>query len=353
MTITKKEIFRLSVFVCSFFIAFAFTPTKEFDLYRYYEFYDNINVNQPVTDFFSEVQQVNFDFIYYLTLFFAKTNNIDKTFINGWFFAFYYYVTLLIVDSHVTKAKNLPFRRSWQLLLIPLLVAPPIYTLSISRTVASLGFFILSIYLYSNGKRAFSLISFFGALMTHIGMAIYALPLSLIIIAGRNIIWGWGYKLLYVAIFFICLFSFYWLDGTLAFIGSLSFFDTFSRYSTYLGSSTAIFHDLAYYDYWVAAYLLTVGFLLFLSINIHNKYTLAAGYILLFFATSINYSTMLTQRTMMIFPAFLGILLFEASSQLRSSKARLLANGVLLASIFFISINILGYRVILYRSFFY
>lgn len=334
-------------------LAYLYNPSSDFDLYRYYDFYNGIDTRQGVFDFVMEIHDVNFDFLYFISFYLVKIFGASERLVTSFYCTFYFLNSFLLVYFYgrycAPKVKEWVFLYSCSLVV---LAVPLLYVFSISRTVAALSLFCTSLLFVLSKQRIYAALLLAFSCLTHIGLVLYFIPVYYICSQRFCFLWGWKNKVAFVLLFIALLTSFYWVEYLSGFLSDTGLFDSGSRYYQYLKPSTLIFDDLPIYDVALLLFSMCFGLLLFLMINQHNGFTMAAGYYLLFFAASIGYSTMLAQRTLMVFSPFLGILFFEALGKTYRPKYSFLINGFYLSSFALFVLNIYGYRVYFSESFF-
>lgn len=344
--------FYAFLFFVNFFLFFAFgyifNPPSEFDLYRYYEQARTDIATYNFYELVEKTRDINFDFIYTVILYlFAKFDGL--AIVNGIFVACYY-TALLKISKDYLSVKDLYSR--FKLLIFftaSVIIIPVIYALAISRTVAALYFFAISLYLFERKSVGLSVIFLLLSAFTHIGISIILFPIYFIFVFNFNFKFSIFKKLIFITLVVGLLSSASWLNSVLGMFDDLFFFDDYSRYASYLSYSSSIFDDLAYYDVLPIVWVLIVFFFLLLSLHEINKYTFSIYYLMVLMAMFINSSTMLTQRVFMIFPFFLSVLLVE---NLSVHKSVYVPYIVLLVTAFIFFINFFGYRAFLLESFF-
>lgn len=333
-----------------FFLGFFYIPAQDFDLHRYYEFYDRFDERLDFIVSLKDVVEYNLDFIYFLTFMLLKQLGWSANLANGLYVSLYYTSLIKLISSYGLGVSR---RKVLMAMMFSVLSVPIIYSLSISRTVAALSFFFIALRFDFKKNYSLCFLMFAIALFTHIGMVLYMAPVYLVLKSSPYLRWTKAFGFIYVTLMVLALTSMSWINQALGVVSGIGFFESYSRYLVYLEQTTSIFDDLSYYDVAPILVFFVFGVYMFLRLDRQTPYTITAGFLLLVLGLFLNSSTMFAQRTVMVIAPFFGFLFLEFVRQAKSEICGISKVGFVsvVAVLSVYAINLFGYRSFLAESF--
>ena len=168
------------LFVCIIIVlSYTMKPTVWLDLFRYYQYSEEIPIELSILDYISYELNIHVDFIYYLCLFLVKKANIPVQTVTSVFSCMYYIQIIYIIEYYRKRYRDRQYSVPVSLLMImsTLMVCGPLLVLTISRQLSAICFLLSALISYLN-RKYFLMCSFvLIALMTHVGVFIFLLVL--------------------------------------------------------------------------------------------------------------------------------------------------------------------------------
>lgn len=355
--IYNPVIVKFLIFMFFATIGYFYKPDQTMDLYRYYEFYENIDTNIGYFQFIYEAYSTNIDFIYFFSMFLSKKLGMGPNIVTAFFIGLFFNQLSVLFSSALKKEKlNLPTSAIVLVFLYATLSSPVVTTLSISRNMAALCFLLISFNALSynkNYKKA--LIFSITAVFTHIISILFIFFSTLTNrlklfretdALSRN-----------VALVIFCLLSF--VFSKLLTFASVSFdfggFGRFERYDVYLDSESDVylstFAVLAYQD--VALILTSFAIFMFglLRLKRYSGSDWISYYTVIMLSGTLGYSNAMTQRTLLFAIPLQGLLALRVLAQeYEMRRVSHAYHGILIAGVVVSLLNIYSYRYFLFLA---
>lgn len=309
----------LLIFLCCFIIVFSFKCPAALDIIRYYESAQSavqsyINVEDYV---FLQISE-NVDFIYTSILFIFAKYGISLDIVTSLIISFYYiFIAKIICKVAETKFNKIIF-------LYAILSAPLVWVITISRNVAAFTLFYVAVYYLINHDFKRCLIFCILSIFTHISLIVYVLLLALSYLFEKNNVLNIRVRnIVLIAIIIIA----YFMPLSLDYLNvHFSNFLSGSRYEDYLYTSRSAILETSNLGIGdkipiIFIYLLSI-ILLLLDKNKSFLYWFYY-FIIILLSFAIHSNIMMTQRYILILPAFIGVALFSIRSRMQSQSGYL------------------------------
>lgn len=304
-------------FSISFFLgilAYLFVPDIAFDTYRYYE---NALYLQKDLDVFAFVGfnfLRTFDFIYYLLQYFCIAFEIPIQFLTGISVGFLYFQSYQILEI-INLNSNLKIKSfNYFVLSIVILFSVSFITVfSIGRNVTAFMFFSFALKYLLLDKKKLSILYLIFSLFTHIGLILYLVIFYIgFYFPAKRI--KYFYKIIASISILLFLTSQYFIGVLFSVLDALYFLKSDYNYNKYLEITdfTNVFgFTLGLGD--KVMMISTSVLLLFSFFFIRDKKPIVTGglFLFLWLMTSMGFSQMYVQRTLLILIPFQGIIGFE------------------------------------------
>ncbi len=350
------------VALISAIIGFFFVSSPELDLIRYYEYVETFDTKTPILDFILDNFHNNLDFIYYLAFFIIKNIGLNKEIVTALFMGLFYgqIIYFLILSEKIFKVKskiNLVLIEAFAIFSVT-----PIYTLTISRNAAALSIFFTGLCFLIQGKNIKTTLFFIFSMFTHVVMIVYLLlfvifyNLNITILFGRK-----NRNILLIVMTFIGLKSKQWIDVFFEYFLTLPIFTKFTRYGEYfekdeltgLNKNNIITDSLSYTDtipIFYNAMILLIGLMIIKKYN--HKIIWTAYFFYIFLVISLGFSTMWTERIIMLLMPFQGVVALAVLSENNNNKNFIFIYKTLITfSVIMCFLNLYSYREVLRMSF--
>lgn len=168
------------LFICIIIVlSYSIKPTVWLDLFRYYQYSEEIPIELSILDYISYELSIHVDFIYYLCLFFVKKANIPVQVVTCVFSCMYYIQIIYIIEYYRKKLgeKQYSVLVSSLMIFSTLMACGPLLVLTISRQLSAICFLLSALISYLNRKYFLMSLFVLIALMTHVGVFIFLLVL--------------------------------------------------------------------------------------------------------------------------------------------------------------------------------
>lgn len=345
---------KIIIFFIAGFLGYLYNPNQDMDLYRYYQYADDIDSGISILEFIKATYLVNFDFIYFSFFLLFKKLDIPKELVTALFLGLFYSQTLLFLELVEKKFFNIENKKCINLVkLFSILSVTPIIIFSISRNLAGIAILLIGVNLFLKNKKIYFLL-FLLSIFTHLVMMVY--------IAGLILFYNFKSihinKRLYRNIFLIVatvvgLMSKIWIDELLNIIKKVKFFDVYSRYAIYVDQSESnlesIFNALVFYDILPILLFSLILLIGLISIKKYNNITWVCYYFYIILTVFIGYSATFTQRTIILLLPLQGLIALSVFNEKNKNKKFIfLYKLIITSSIIMILLNIYAYRFYLF-----
>ena len=165
-------------FICLIAVlSFTIKPTVWLDLFRYYQYAEEIPVDISFVDYLSYELDTHVDFIYYMILYGVKKMHLPVQLVTCIFCTSYYIQIIYLIEYYRKNCGSRLYsnRISSLMFLSSLMACGPLLFLTISRQLTAICFLLFAIILYLHRKYVLMFLFIVIALMTHVGAFIYLL----------------------------------------------------------------------------------------------------------------------------------------------------------------------------------
>lgn len=300
----------LKYIICAFLglLAFFYNCPPALDLGRYYEEANLIDPDMSLFSYSVKVFEENFDFIYYTFFLVLKKIGLPIECSNLFFVTLYYFMSIKIFEFTVKE-----LRIKWcffvnYLILFAITSVGLFLTLSISRNIAAICFFLIGLYFLLKGKRLF-FVFWIISIFTHMGMLIFITIYSLfyfVIPSPKS-----TYRKIVVLTYLV--FSYLFVNYIPFFIGlvlRLPFFDSYSRYLDYSELVVVVnqFSNLGFIEMIFYYNFAITYFFAFFYLKEYSRLIWGSFGVFLFLIGNFNASIMFVQRSLLLLLPFQGVL---------------------------------------------
>lgn len=167
-------------FICLISIlSFTIKPTVWLDLFRYYQYAEEIPVDISLGDYLSYELDSHVDFIYYLILYGVKKMHLPVQLVTCFFCTIYYIQIVYLIEYYrkISGDRVYSLKISSLMFLSSLMACGPLLLLTISRQLTAICFLLFAIILYLHRRYTLMFLFVIISLLTHVGVFIYLLVL--------------------------------------------------------------------------------------------------------------------------------------------------------------------------------
>ena len=343
-TILLKKRFYYALIVG--FFAFLLVPNEALDSFRYYELahlYDNLDLFEMIGKSVDD----NLDFIYYLVFYLLIKFDLPIQLLTGISVGMYLYMSSAIMDTYLrlnaVKISKLYYNLA---ILLAFFSVSYIVVFTISRNLTGIMLFYVAINHFMLGHKVRGALFVLLSVFTHFGMFMFIFLFGIAFLVqkyGNNE--GVRKKLL-IGGTLLGLLANYWISYFMNIVALLPFFAQYEIYMKYLNNNLSNAFTAGFGVWDKLLFLTTALVSLFCLLNI-RKYNLMLNICMvlyLWLLTAMGFSFMFTQRTLMLFMPFIGIIAIEYINQQKSKSNNFVFILLLGFSLGAFAINVYAYR---------
>ena len=308
----------LFFFVVALFFVNAVVKVDDYDLHRYFDEAVRFAKTSSLLQMIKEVWSIEFDFIYYVILYFSVKLSISLKLVTALFVATYYWIILGVLkdDRKLINDRIVDF--------VILFVVPIIWVVSISRNLAAIVFLYAGVVSILKSKRINGILWLVIGVLTHFSVLMYVVVFVVSMLLRK----------IRIKPFFVVLFIafFYILSQVIPdyLYNSIKLIATDRDLGYYTRFENVVSANVLEEGNWPVGDILSLIFVCVFSITVllFNKkqgfefWTLFI--LLIFLAFFVETSVMFVNRCMMIMPLFIGMNVLSIYKEGTNSQKKIL-----------------------------